>query len=166
MFFACLCFSRLEKPNTLFKNRYGFERSLCPIGNSYTFLWKSFLCLQSKKSQWCDSNFRGTYEMETKRSKIRRPGSACPVVILCRIENPNSKSRNPTCKIQYQKPTQKELLHNGPNSKIQIQKSQIRTPKAGQKIWFLDFGLENLSFWIPDFELFWITPFIDTSSPS
>ena len=84
---------------------------------------------------------------------IRRPGSACTVLILLcsiqknvpenapkpkskiqnpksKIQNPKSEIQNPKSKIRNPKFAQEELLHKAPKSKIRNPKSKIRNPKS------------------------------------
>lgn len=108
----CFCFFVLQQTgkttNKLFKIRMVLK-DLCAQSEIVTpiyLFWNSPSLFAIQQTQWCNSNFWEAYQMKTNTSTIRRPGSACPVIILCNIQNSNPKSAF------------KELLHNGPSSKI------------------------------------------------
>ena len=113
--------------------------------------------------------------------QIRRPGSACTVIlILCRIQkmsaktppkiqNPKSKIQNPKSKIWNPKFAQKGLLHKAPKSKIRnpnskipwkiqnlgrwphVKKCYITIQNPAEKVWILDWGILDFGFRILDF---------------
>ena len=93
-----------------------------------------------------------------KMLQIRRPGSACTVIlILCRIQNMSAKTppkiknqkskiRNPKSEIQNPKFAQEELLlHKAPKSKIRNPKSKIPAK------------IQNLGRWGPHIKNCYIT---------
>ena len=120
----------------------------------------------SPSCAWSDDPKRFSPKDEPKSYIIRRPGSACTVIlILCSIQkmyaktppnqNPKSKIRNPKSpgksKFGAVGASHKGMLHNDPKSKI----PKIRPKKFG--FWILDWGILDFGFWIPDFG-FWGGP--------
>ena len=133
--FSSVCASADSKNQTLCSKIGMVLKDLCAQSEILTrFSENPFFVCNPRKSNDAIATLEEHMKWKQRDQKFADPGRR-----VHWLSYVGSKIQNPKAEIQHaksniQNPAQKELLHNGPNSKIQIRKSQIRTPKAGQKV--------------------------------